>query len=161
MAISTGLGGQAYVAAAVAESARDATAYPSLSFTEVADVETWSDFGAEGAVVNFTPLKTGVTRQLVGAISPGNWTLTAADNPTDAGQIAMKAAAGTRRLYPIKLLAADGADSNDVDSSFFFGVRVLSAKPNKGQNGVSMIVFTCAIDTPIHEVPSTAVTGGS
>jgi len=162
MAISTGPGGTASVGLALNEGNRTPSAtYAALAYTEILGVETWSEFGVEGAVVNFTPLKDGVTRQVVGAINPGTWTLTCADDPLDPGQIAMKANVGTRRLYPIKLVTADGADNNDIDSSFYFGVRILSAKRNKGQAGISMIVFACALDTPIHEIPSTAVTGGT
>lgn len=161
MSIHQGIGTTAWVAAAVAETLRDASDYISLSFTQIGDLETFSDHGPEGAVVNFTPLETGTTRQLKGATNPGNLTITCADNPLDAGQIAMIAAAGTRRLYPIKIIAADAADSNDTDTVVYFGVRVLSAKPARGADGVSKRVFVCAIDTPEHEVPSEAVSGGS
>ena len=161
MAISQSIGATVHVAATVTETNRDASDYVSLSFTEVGGVESFSDHGPEGAVVSHTPLATGITRQLKGAINPGQITITCADDPLDAGQIAMIAAAATRRLYPMKVLAADGADSNDTDTVVYFGVRVLSAKANRGADGVSKRVFVCAIDTPEHEVPSVAVSGGS
>lgn len=161
MAISGGIGGTAHIAPVRTETQRTSSAYPSLTFTKIGGVESWSDFGTEGSVVSFTPLEDGVTRNLVGAINPGQFTLTCADDPTDAGQIAVKAGIGTRRLYPIKLLAADGADSNDIDSGFYFGVRLLSGKPDKGKDGVSKIVFVGVIDTLIHEVPASGVSGGS
>lgn len=162
MAIAQGQGGVAYVVAAgVPETSRTPSAYVSLTYVEIGQVETFSDHGPEGAVVNFTPLKTGVTRQLKGSVNPGNFTITCADDPLDAGQIAMIAAAATRRLYPIKIVAADGADSNDTDTVVYFGVRVLSAKPARGADGVNKRVFVCAIDTPEHEVPSVAVSGGT
>lgn len=161
MSIHQGIGSTAAIAAAVPETSRTASAYVSMSFTTIGDLETFSDHGPEGAVVGFTPLATGLTRQLKGAINPGNITITCADNPLDAGQIAMIAAAATRRLYPLKIVAADGADSNDTDTAVYFGVRVLSAKAARGADGVSKRVFVCAIDTPEHEVPSVAVSGGS
>lgn len=161
MAISDGIGSAVYIAAAVPETELDPTGYVSLSYTEVGDVETFSDHGPEGAVVSYTPLKTGRTRQLKGSVNPGNITITCADDPLDAGQIAMKAAAGTKRLYPLKIIAADGADSNDTDTTVYFGVRVLSAKANRGNPEVVKRVFVCAIDTEEYEVPSVAVSGGS
>jgi len=161
MSIAQGIGGVAYVAPAISETNRVASSYVSLTYTEIGDVETFSDHGPEGAVVNFTPLKDGVVRQLKGSTNPGNFTITCADNPLDAGQIAMIAAAATRRLYPIKIVAADGADSNDTDTAVYFGVRVLSAKASRGADGVNKRVFVCAIDTTEHEVPSVAVSGGS
>jgi len=161
MSIHQGIGSTAHIAAAVAETNRTASAYVSLSYTQIGDLETFSDHGPEGAVVNFTPLETGLTRQLKGSSNPGNITITCADNPLDAGQIAMIAAAATRRLYPMKIVAADGADSNDTDTAVYFGVRVLSAKPARGADGVSKRVFVCAIDTAEHEVASVAVSGGS
>lgn len=161
MAISQGIGSAAYIAPAVTETDRTASAYVSKTFTEIAYIETFSEHGPEGAVVNFTPLKTGLTRQLKGAVNPGNITITCADDPLDPGQIAMVAAAATHRLYPMKIVAADGADSNDTDTTVYFGVRVLSAKPNRGADGVNKRVFVCAIDTAEHEVPSAVVSGGS
>lgn len=161
MAIAQGIGSAAFIAPAVSETARTASAYVSLTFTEIGDVETFSDHGPEGAVVSYVPLKTGKTRQLKGAINPGNITITCADNPLDAGQIAMVAAALTNRLYPMKLVAADGPDSNDSDTTVYFGVRVLSAKAARGADGVNKRVFVCAIDTDQHEVPSAVVSGGS
>lgn len=162
MAISQGIGATiGVVAAGVAESNRTPSAYVSLTYVTIGGVETLSDHGPEGAVSNHTPLATGITRQLKGAINPGNLTITCADDPLDAGQIAMIAAAAGRRLYPIKILAADGADSNDTDTAVYFGVRVLSAKVNRGDTGVSKRAFVCAIDTTEHEVPSVAVSGGT
>lgn len=161
MSESTGIGATVHIAPAVPETSRTASAYVSLSFTEIGGVDNFGDHGPEGQVVAYTPLKTGIERQLVGAIKPGNFTVNCANDPLDAGQILVKAAAGTRRLYPIKVVAADGADSNDTDTTVYFGVRVLSAKPARGQNGVSMLAIVCAIDTPEHEIASVAVSGGS
>lgn len=161
MAIHDGVGTAAYVAAAVSETNRTASAYVSLTFTEIGGVDNFSDHGPEGSVSSFTPLKTGITRQLKGTINPGNITINCADDPLDTGQIAMIAAAATGRLYPIKIVAADGADSNDTDTVVYFGVRVLSAKVNRGTTGVAMRAFVCAIDTPEYEVPSVVVSGGS
>lgn len=161
MSIHQGIGSTVSVAAAVPETSRTASAYVSLAYTAIGGVETFSDHGPEGAVASHTPLATGITRQLKGAINPGNITITCADDPLDAGQIAMIAAAGTRRLYPLKIVAADGADSNDTDTAVYFGVRVLSAKAMRGADGVSKRTFVCAIDTPEHEVLSVAVSGGS
>lgn len=162
MSESTGIGATVHVVAAgVPETSRTPSAYVLMTFVEVGSVETFSDHGPEGSVEGYTPLKTGVARQLKGGINPGNFTFTCADDPLDPGQIAMIAAANTRRLYPIKVIAADGADSNDTDTVVYFGVRVLSAKANRGGTGVSKRVFVCAIDTPEHEVPSVAVSGGT
>lgn len=162
MAIHQGIGTVVSIgAAALKETERTASAYVSLSYTAIGGVETFSDHGPEGAVVTHTPLATGITRQLKGATNPGNITITCADDPLDAGQILMITYAGTRRLYPMKIVAADGADSNDTDTAVYFGVRVLSAKATRGADGVSKRVFVCAIDTPEHEVLSTAVSGGS
>jgi hypothetical protein len=161
MAIHQGIGTTVSVAAAVTETNRTASAYVSLSYTAIGQLETFSDHGPEGAVVSFTPLADGLTRQLKGASNPGNITITCADDPLDTGQIAMIAAAATRRLYPMKIVAADGADSNDTDTTVYFGVRVLSAKAARGADGVSKRVFVCAIDTAEHEVRSVAVSGGS
>lgn len=161
MAISNGIGTVVSVGTVRTEAQRTASAYVSLTYTQIGSVESVSEVGDEGAVVNFTPLEDGRTRQLKGAISPGNVNITCADDPLDAGQIAMIAAASGRRLFPLKLLAADGADSNDTDSAIYVGVRVLSAKVNRGDNGVNKRVFACAIDTENHEVASTAVSGGT
>lgn len=161
MAISQGIGVAVSIgSAALVETNRTASGYTGLIYTAIGNIETFSDHGAEGAVQSFTPLSDGLTRQLKGAINPGNITITCADDPLDAGQILMIGYAATRRLYPMKILTTDGADSNDLDTVVYFGVRVLSAKANRGTDGVSKRVFVCAIDTAQHEVLGTAVTGG-
>jgi len=162
MAISNGIGAVVSVAnAALIETNRTPSAYTSLTYVEIGNVETFSDHGPEGAVVSFTPLADGLTRQLKGAANPGNITITCADDPLDPGQILMIGYAATRRLYAVKILAADGADNNDLDTVVYFGVRVLSAKAARGADGVSKRVFVCAIDTAQHEVLSTVVAGGT
>ncbi len=158
MAIAGGIGTRVYIAAAVSETERDPTAYASLSWTEIANVESVGEFGTEAATVSFTPLATGVTRQLKGATTPGGIAINCGNDPLDPGQLAAIAAAGTNSLYPLKIVDADGADANDTDSTVYIGVRVMSAKKNSGQSGnVNMRTFACVIDTPVEEDPSEAV----
>lgn len=162
MALSDGIGTRVYIGAALNEANRTPSAYVSLTWTEIGGVETVSEFGDDGAVISHTPLATGRTRQRKGAVNPGNITFGCADDPLDAGQIAAIAAGATTRLYPIKVVAADGADSNDTDSIVYFGARVLSAKVNRGSSSaVNMRNIVCAIDTTIYEIPSAVVSGGS
>lgn len=162
MSISDGIGTRVYIGAALNEANRTPSAYVSLTWTEIGSVETVSEFGDDGAVISHTPLATGRTRQRKGAVNPGNITFGCADDPLDAGQIAAIAAAATTRLYPIKVVAADGADSNDTDSVVYFGARILSAKVNRGStSAVNMRNIVCAIDTTIYEIASVAVSGGS
>tara|TARA_R110002051_G_scaffold230715_1_gene292716 strand:+ start:3536 stop:4012 length:477 start_codon:yes stop_codon:yes gene_type:complete len=157
MAISTGIGSAVYIAAAT--TGRVATAYPSLTWVEIGKVESFGEFGDTDGESKFTPLKDGRTRTLKAATDPGGITIKYADDPLDLGQIALIAAKADRSalVYPIKIVSADGADANDTDTTTYFGVRVLSIKPSKGETGVSMRSAVCAIDTPFHEIASVAV----
>ncbi|MEH6697201.1 MAG: hypothetical protein V7672_00735 [Brevundimonas sp.] len=129
-----------------------------MTWTEIGNVESVGEFGSEAATVAFTPLATGLTRQLKGAKNPGGITINCGNDPLDAGQLAAITAAGTNSLYPLKIVDADGADSNDTDSTVYIGVRIMSAKKNSGQTGaVNMRAINCVIDTPVYEDPSEAV----
>ena len=158
MAIAGGIGTRVYSAPAVSETERDPSGYVSLTWTEIGQVESIGEFGAEAATVNFTPLATGLTRQLKGARNPGGITINCANDPLDTGQLAAITAVGTNSLYPLKIVDADGEDATDTDSTVDIGGRVVSAKKNSGQSGnVNMRAINGISDTPVYEYPAEAV----
>lgn len=158
MAINTSAGTKIYIGP-VNNTAADETAYAALSYVEVLEVESLGEFGDSAQAVTFTSLGDARVRKLKGSYDAGDIALTVANSPNDAGQIALVAASRTAFSYAIKVVAADAADGNDTDSTFYFRGKVMTRRLNVGgANDVTKRSFTIGIDSEIVEIPSEVVT---
>lgn len=158
MAITTSAGAKFYIGP-VNNTAEDETAYAALSYVEVGEVETLGEFGDSAQAVTFTSLGDARVRKLKGSFDAGDIALTVANDPADPGQIALVAASKTKFSYAIKVVAADAADENDTDSTFYFRGKVMTRRLNVGgANDVTKRSFTVGIDSEIVEIPSEVVT---
>lgn len=156
MAIASTTGAKIYIGPVTA--ATTVSAYAALSYTEIKDVESISEFGDQAAAVNFTSLSDSRVRKRKGVKDAGDITVVCAHNPLDAGQLAALAAENTDFAYAFKVVLADGADANDTDSTFYFHALVMSERLNIGSaNEIVKRNFMLAIDTAIYASLSTAV----
>lgn len=145
----------------VNNTADDESAYAALTWVEIGGVETISEFGDSAQIVTFQDLAQSRVQKFKGADDAGDITITCANEPRDAGQIAMIAASKTKFNYAIKVVVADAPDSNDTDSTFYFRGPVSSRRVIvNGANDVTRRNFVVAINSEIVEVPSEAVSGG-
>lgn len=156
MAIASTTGAKVYIGPTTA--AANSTAYAALSYVEIGTVESIGEFGDSAATITFTALSDARVRKRKGSRDSGDLSISCANDPLDAGQIAAIAAQLTDFTYAFKIVLQDGADANDTDSTFYFHGLVSSARLNVGSaNEIIKRVFAVLIDTAVFEVPSTVV----
>lgn len=163
MAIAATTGAKIYISGSGStptanSSAADESDYSALTYVEIGDVESVSEFGDQASVITSQTLGDARIRKRKGARDAGDATITVLNNPLDNGQLAMIAAEQTEFTYAFKVVLADGADANDTDSIFYFRALVGSARLSGLQpNEIIKRAFVAFIDSAIVEVPSTAV----
>lgn len=101
-------------------------------WVEIGDVESIGEFGPQAQDVSFTPLKGPSVQHLKGAIDNGMLPVIYAHNPLDPGQIALRAAAGTKFEYAVKIVLSDEADANDTPTTFYARGPVFGNRTNVG-----------------------------
>lgn len=153
MSVKTTSGARFYIGTSNAiGSGSPALTYETETWTEVGEVENLGEFGDEATLVNFLSVKDGRTRKLVGSRDAGTLALVCGRDPLDAGQIAMKAAAGTKFDFNFKVVAADAQSEDFTDSIFYFSGPVASQRNSfGGGDDVTKITFNIGINTSITE----------
>lgn len=119
--------------------------YTTDTFTEIKGLTSLGDFGDEFEVVSFNTIDDGRKHKVKGSADAGNWDFEIARDPTDAGQIALRAAAKSPEVFNIKVVLVDG-------SIFYFSGAVTSAKMTFGENSVNKQKFQVGITTEVFEV---------
>ncbi len=135
------------------------SALAALSYTQIKGVEAIPEFGNSSEIAKFVDTE-GNTFKFKGPNDAGDLEIVVAYDPLDAGQVALLAASqpGVTDTYAIKVLCADGADSNDTDTAFYF-LAIISGSKNKGgtASDVRKRGFTMGISGKVFEVVSTVV----
>jgi hypothetical protein len=157
MAISTSSGARVFIGPANPVADTEAE-YEALTWTEIDEVESVSEFGDQASTVTATTLKDARVRKRKGVRDAGDITIVALHDPLDVGQLAMVAAEKTSFVYAMKIELADAADANDTDTVFYLNVLVSSVRLSGLQpNEITKRNFVALIDTAPLEVPSEAV----
>jgi hypothetical protein len=160
MAISALAGAKLFIAtgANANSTPANAAAYAALTWTEVKEVESIGQYGDSSTEITFISLSDSRVRKLKGSRNAGNAEVVVANDPLDAGQLAVIAAEATKFTYNFKVEYLDKADANDTNSIDYFGAKVLGVAKNGGSaDDVSKRTLTLGIDTGITEVPATVV----
>jgi hypothetical protein len=156
LAISSTSGAQVFIGP-VNSTADTKTAYASLSYTEIGEVESIGEFGDQASTVTFTSLSDARVRKRKGVRDAGDLALVVGHDPLDEGQIACTAAQATDFSYAFKVIIADAADANDPDSVFYFRALVSNARIGIGAaNAINKRNYALLIDSKIVEVLSVA-----
>jgi len=87
----------------------DVAGFDALSFTEIGEVTEVNEYGGEAAVIEHTPLKTGITQKLHGAINNGSLSVPMALDRGDAGQIIVGASYSSRDQVSFRVAFPDGS----------------------------------------------------
>jgi hypothetical protein len=160
MAYSTGAGTQVFYCVTPTPPAATKSAYAALTWVELSGVETVSEFGDTSADVSFNLLKENRARHLKGPDDGGDLTIVCAHDPLSTSQAAVVGFRKKPYAYAFKVMTADGADDNDVDSVFYFQARVMSARLAVGEGTTeSRRTLVLGIDTEVIEALGTVVSG--
>ena len=111
MAVMTSTGTHIYLSADVPFT-YDLAGYDALSYTEVGEVTSIPEFGANAQVVTHDPLATGVTEKHKGFINYGSMSIEAAYDDSDGGQGAAEigvVGANKNLTHSFKLVYQDGS----------------------------------------------------
>lgn len=148
--------------------------YEALDWTEVGNVGSVGESGMNENIVSYDELSTDVTQKQKGIANAGDPVIECARNPTDDGQIAMRAAAATRMIYAFKFEDADAPSAGYTNTVYYNrGVVAGPTRPN-GRNedfilenytlGLvqrEIVVNPAALAAPANVVPPSIVTTGS
>lgn len=108
--------------------------YEALDWTEVSNVGSVGESGMNENIVSYDELSTDVTQKQKGIANAGDPVIECARNPTDLGQIAMRAAAATRMIYAFKFEDADAPSAGYTNTVYYNrGVVGGPTRPN-GRN---------------------------
>lgn len=157
MAISTSSGAKFFIGP-VNSTADIESEFEALTYTEVGEVESVSEFGDQASTVTAQTLADARVRKRKGTRDAGDITVVCLHDPLDAGQLALVAAEKTYFTYAIKVELADAADANDTDTVFYFLALIASTRLSGLQpNEITKRNFVALIDSAILELPSEVV----
>lgn len=116
---------------------QDKVGYEALTFTEITGVTSIGEYGAQVGVVNYTPLKDGITRKEKGFTNYGTLSMQLVHEAGDAGQALVKTASTSSADYSFSIEYDDGS----VD--YFMGIVTSFTKNVVGE---AMVDGTAAIE---------------
>jgi hypothetical protein len=136
----------------------NAAGYDALTWQEIKEIDSIGQYGDASNDIAFTAIGDARVRHLKGSRDAGVLTLSMANDPLDAGQLALVAAEKTKFTYNFKIEWLDKADANDTNSIDYFGAKVQGV-PKVGGSADDIVKreATLGIMTEITEVPATAV----
>lgn len=121
--------------------------YEALNWTEIGNVGAVGESGTQTNLPTYDELSTDVTQKQKGISDAGSPTIECARNPTDDGQIAMRAAAMTRFNYAFKFEDADAPDANHTNSMYYHrGVVTGPTRPNGRNEDFILEVYTLGLN---------------
>lgn len=121
--------------------------YEALNWTEVSNVGSIGESGMQTNLPTYDELSTEVTQKQKGISNAGDPPVEVARNPTDPGQIALRAAAATKFQYAFKTEDNDAPSSNYTNSIYYNrGVVTGPTRPNGRNEDFILEVFTLGLN---------------
>lgn len=125
---NTNAGRKVYIAVTLSDgiipsthpNALDQTAFEAITFwQDIGDVGSVGQTGVDTNIVSYDTLDTDVTQKQKGISNAGDPEIEVARNPTDKGQIAMRAAAATKYQYAFKIEDADAPSALYTNTVYY------------------------------------------
>ena len=127
----------------------NAAGFTALSYTVVSEAAEVPEFGAEQALVTFTPLQTGVVEKRGGSVDYGEVTIPLADS-LDAGSAILEAKTNLA-VTADKRVSVRVVTPNGVSRYFLASVRSFRANIG-GSDAIVMASTILAITSPVFKV---------
>jgi len=140
---NTNKGSKLYICVTPKPSNLTQSEFEGLTWVPVSNVGMIGETGTNTNLVNYDELETAVTQKSKGISNAGDPTFEMARNDTDAGQIALRAAADTNFQYAIKIEKNDKPASNYTNTILYNrGVIVGPVDQNGRNEDFDLLVFT-------------------
>lgn len=122
------------------------SAYEALLWTEVKNVGSVGETGTQTNTVSYDELSTDVTQKQKGISNAGDPPVECARNPSDPGQIGMRAAGTTKYYYAFKTEDADAPDEDTTNTVYFNrGLVTGPTRPGGRNEDFILEVFTLGL----------------
>jgi hypothetical protein len=146
MAVVTSARTKLYTAATAYTTATDTVVeWDALTWVEVGEVISYSEFGASYDEITHQPISDGLTYKFKGTRNDGSMQLSLGRAPTDAGQALLVTALDSYDSYPFKVaLNDDPGGTGSKPTRFFLAGRVMSYTVNPGSTN-SVVTASCTI----------------
>ena len=124
----------------------DQSQYAGLTWVEVSNVGSIGEAGTNTNIVSYDELATEVTQKQKGISNAGDPTIECARNPTDPGQVALRAAGKSKSLYALKFEDNDAPDGNSTNTIYYNrGLVTGPTRPNGRNEDFILEVFTLGL----------------
>lgn len=146
MAVVTSAKTKLYASATAAVTATDTAAeWDALTWVEVGEVISYSEFGANYDEITHQPISDGLTYKYKGTRNDGSLQLSLGHSPADAGQALLVTQLASYDAYPFKVaLNDDPGGTGSKPTRFFIAGRVMSYTANPGSVN-SVVTSSCTI----------------
>lgn len=153
--LTTGIGTILFVSATLPATLTEAGFTAVTTWVEVGEITEIPEYGGSSEVVTHTPLKTGVQEKFHGPSNAGSLQIPMAYDPSDAGQIILKAAKADKkqRAFKIEYPRVDTA-ADEPRKDYFVG-KVFGVTRSATTNGVVSGTVTVELDMEPIEVLET------
>lgn len=123
----------------------DLAAYKALTYVKVNGVGSVGATGTSDNIVTYDEMDSDVLPKAKGISNAGDPQIEVSRRPSDAGQIAMRAAGVTKLTYAFKILDGDSDVGIDPTTSFLRAVVGGPSKPNGRQESFNLEVYTLGV----------------
>lgn len=146
---NTNAGGKLYMCTTPQPANLDAAGFAGLTWIEIKGLGNLGETGSNTNIVTYDTWGDDVVQKGKGMTNAGDPTVEVAYSPTDAGQIALRAAADTKLNYAFKIENDDKPDT-DPDSTgtirYNRGLVTGTVNPNGRNEDFQLDVFTLALN---------------
>lgn len=119
-------------------------------WTEVEEIESFSDLGDNSEVATFASVKDRRVRKFKTTRDAGTMAVVCGVDPLDDGQVALIAAEATDDDYAFKIVYNDARDDDHSPTTDYFGGMVMSKAKNLGGVGdITKITFNIGVNTAV------------
>ena len=152
-------GSKFYVCETAQNADLDATAFAGLTWVEVGNVGSVGETGTNTNLVNYDELSTLVSQKAKGVSDAGSPSIECARNPTDAGQIVMRAISvlTDTNNYAFKFEKNDAPSGSTNTIHYYRGVSVGPTRPNGSVEDFDLEVFALGLNQAEITVNPTAI----